>query len=211
MDAYVTHSGSNTEISDTKQRLLIEFGWRYFMTPHHHNKTDIPYALDNGAWEAYQSKQPFREADFMRLVETYWEKADFIIAPDIVQGGLASLELSLSWLPRLPREKLCLLSVQDDMTAEDLAPYLKPERTGLFLGGSTEWKLATGTYWGEVARKHGVHYHVGRVNTYRRVIWCRGIGANSFDGTSVTRYSKNIHRLDAARRQNVFIDPGKRI
>lgn len=198
MIAYATHTGS------TRNRAAIaEFGWRWFMTPTNNGDGYKPYALDNGAWGAFKNKTSFDETAFLKLVERFWENADFIVAPDIVEGGGASLDLSLSWLERLP-PVLRLIPVQDGMIDTDIIPHLS-EHVGIFLGGSTKWKLEYGTYWGDVARKHNAYYHIGRVNTYRRVIWCHGIGAHSFDGTSVSRYSSTIHLLDAARRQNTFL------
>ncbi len=199
MIAYATHTGSSRN-----RAAIAEFGWRWFMTPTNNGDGYNPYALDNGAWGAFKNGTPFDEVAFLRLVERFWENADFIVAPDIVEGGASSLALSLSWLERLPTTKLRLIPVQDGIVAEDIIPYLG-KHVGIFLGGSTKWKLEQGTYWGDVALAHNAYYHVGRANTYRRIIWCHSIGAHSFDGTSVSRYSKTIHLLDAARRQNTFI------
>lgn len=107
MLAYATHTGSR------KNRAAVaEFGWRWFMTPTNNGDGYKPYALDNGAWGAFRNGIPFDETAFLKLVTRFWEGADFIVAPDIVEGGLASLDLSLSWLERLP-PVLRLIPVQD--------------------------------------------------------------------------------------------------
>ncbi len=52
------------------------------------------YALDNGAWSAYQAKEPFDEAAFLRAIDRLGAGADWIVIPDIVAGGLRSLDYS---------------------------------------------------------------------------------------------------------------------
>lgn len=54
--------------------------------------------------------------------------------------------------------------------------------------------------WGALARDTGCYLHVARVNTVRRVRLCDAAGADSFDGSSVTRFACNLPRLDFARR-----------
>jgi len=64
-----------------------------------------------------------------------------------------------------------------------------------------EWSMPQ---WGRLAKAAGCHLHVGRVNTARRVQLCAAAGANSFDGTSVSRYSNMLPLLDNALRQPDF-------
>ncbi|TCK32045.1 hypothetical protein B0G84_9181 [Paraburkholderia sp. BL8N3] len=164
----------------------------------------MPYALDNGAWTAYQQGQPFDEASFLRAVDLVGERAEWIVLPDVVQGGMASLEFSLAWKERLrgiPTK--VLIAVQDGVQLEDVAHELSPA-VGIFIGGSTEWKEATAGTWGSLARRRNCHLHVGRVNTVRRIKICAASGANSIDGTSVSRYAKTLPKLDAASRQDDF-------
>jgi hypothetical protein len=118
---------------------------------------------------------------------------------------MESLARSIKWLPEVldacPR---VLIAVQDGMAPDDLVPHIGV-RVGLFVGGSTGWKLATLRQWGRLATDHGVWLHVGRVNTVRRVRRCLQAGATSFDGSSVSRYSANVHKLEAARRLGVLL------
>lgn len=113
---------------------------------------------------------------------------------------MRSLELSESWLPRLIDARLVLIPVQDGLTASDVRPLLG-NRVGIFLGGSTEWKLATMREWGELAREVGCYYHVARVNTRRRIEMCSEAGATSFDGSSASRFAASLPRLERARCQ----------
>jgi hypothetical protein len=127
--------------------------------------------------------------------------ADWTTIPDIVAGGHASLEMSLRWMRRVLDE--CgrgLLAVQDGIVTDDVR-HLIGDRVGIFVGGSTAWKVSTLAQWARLARERGAWCHVGRVNTARRIALCQSAGATSFDGTSVSRFAKSMPRLDAARRQ----------
>ena len=58
------------------------------------------YGLDNGAWSDFQNSRPFDEDAFERLIDKLGSRADWIVLPDIVAGGLPSLELSMRWSNR---------------------------------------------------------------------------------------------------------------
>lgn len=188
----------------TKRNLaaLRSAGWRLILSATGCLRTEgMRYAVDNGAWTAFQQGSAFDENAFLRAIDKVGERADWIVIPDIVAGGLRSLEYSLSWLDdlkRLPTQ--LLLAVQDGMTPDDVREYLSPA-VGIFVGGSTEWKERTANQWGHLARRRNCYLHVGRVNSQRRIAICAGAGANSFDGTSATRFLKSLPRLDRACQQ----------
>lgn len=185
--------------------------WRLLVSRAGRWRTEgFPYALDNGAWHDHQHGTAFDEAKFDELLDRFGAGADWVVLPDIVAGGLASLELSVRWLNRcLSACPLALLAVQDGMVEADLAPLVGPN-VGIFLGGSTAWKLATMHAWGRFCAKRGVYYHVGRVNTVRRIWMAAGAGADSVDGSSASRYSLNLPRLDNALRQpDLLRAPGR--
>lgn len=187
---------------------LRRAGWRLLLSPAGVWRTeDFPYALDNGRWSDFTQGLEFDEARFLRFVERFGDDADWLVAPDTVAGGLASLELTLRWLPRLRGAcDLILVAVQDGMTPADLAPIVGPQ-VGIFLGGSTEWKLATMQTWGDFAARVRVHYHVARVNTVRRIRMAAAAGAHSIDGSSASRFATTLPKLDAARRQRDMLCP----
>ena len=168
----------------------------------------LRYALDNGAWSCYQQKLPFDDEGFSSLVETYGAGAEFVVIPDKVAQGSKSLEFSLSWLPRLKGLRMLLLPVQDDMSPDDVGAVLERHPgMGIFLGGTTEWKLATMQGWGMVAHAFRRCYHVGRVNTRKRIRMCQHAGAHSVDGTSGTLFSVTVPRLDGEIRQSSMLSP----
>ena len=132
----------------------------------------------------------------------FGDSADWLVLPDIVCGGLASLELSMSWLSELADACPKLIAVQDGMEPGHIEPLLRDGVAGIFVGGSTEWKIASLPTWGAMKRRTGCHLHVGRVNTRRRIRLCGTVGADSFDGTCLTRFAvMKGDVLDAERRQ----------
>lgn len=159
------------------------------------------YVLDNGAWADFQAGHEFDGDAFDALIDRLGARADWIVLPDIVAGGLASLALSTRWLNRcLSACPMVLVAVQDGMQEADLAP-LVGRSVGVFLGGSTEWKLANMLRWGAFCAERGIYYHVARVNTERRIWLAAASGADSIDGSSATRYAVTLPMLDRAMRQ----------
>lgn len=199
MIGYASRTGTKRNLA-----ALRAAGWRLLVSATGvHRHEGFPYAIDNGAWTAFQQDRPFDADAFRKLLRSHGDRADWIAVPDIVAGGLESLAFSRSWFAELAAYRLILIPVQDGMTVDDVRPLLGP-RVGIFLGGTTEWKLSTMQQWGELARHVGAYYHVGRVNTKKRIRMCQEAGAHSFDGTSVSRFSVNLPRLDGAIRQGHF-------
>jgi hypothetical protein len=195
--AYATATGTRRNVA-----ALRAVGWRYLVTPVRACLIEgMRYALDNGAWSAHVQGTPWDCDGFVRLLTRHGAGADFVVVPDIVGTGRASLQRSRAWLPLvLTQTRLALIPVQDGITPQKIAPFLG-ERVGIFVGGGTAWKLGTLGVWGNLAREAGCYLHVGRVNTARRIARCASVGAHSFDGTSASRYAVTVAPLDAARRQ----------
>jgi hypothetical protein len=185
---------------------LRRAGWRLMVSARGPLRPErFGYALDNGAWTAFQRGEPFDVPAFDRAVALLGPGADWIVLPDIVAGGLASLRFSLDWLDTLRgrpglRGARYLLAVQNGMEPAHVAALIGPE-IGIFVGGDTPWKLATMAAWAALAHERGAICHVGRVNTARRVRLCAAAGADSFDGSGVSRFASALPRLDLARRQ----------
>ncbi len=196
MIAYASRTGTRRNLA-----ALRDAGWRILVSARGVLRNEgFRYALDNGAWTAFTQGESFDVAAFEKALDLMGAEADWVASPDIVGGGMRSLELSESWLPRLIDARLVLIPVQDGLTADDVRPLLG-NRVGIFLGGSTEWKLATMREWGELAREVGCYYHVARVNTRRRIEMCSEAGATSFDGSSASRFAASLPRLERARCQ----------
>ncbi len=189
---YASRTGTKTTLAKMR-----EMDWSILVSAAGVLRTEgfRTWALDNGAWSAFQQQRAFDEDAFSRAIDKVGEGAQWVVLPDIVAGGMASLDLSLKWLDRLRGfpERL-LIAVQDGMTPDDVRAYLGP-MVGIFLGGSTEWKLATMNAWGQLARRRNCYYHVGRVNSLKRINACAQAGADSFDGTSVIVFPDSIYKL----------------
>lgn len=206
MLGYASNTGTHRNLD-----ALRAAGWRLLLTPDNpQRRPGLKYGIDNGAWKAFQQQQPFDAPRFEGLVAKHGADADFVVVPDIVAGGQQSLQFSLSWLPRLKGIRRLLLPVQDGMFVEDVLRTLRAwPNLGIFLGGSTEWKLATMHDWGIAAATLDRHYHIGRVNSRRRIRLGAESGATSFDGTSATMFSCTLPLLEAARSQPSLFSPRK--
>jgi hypothetical protein len=198
--AYASRTGTRRNLDALRDR-----GWRLLVSAAGvHRHEGFPYAIDNGAWSAFTKGKPIDLRKFEQVLRKLGAGADFAVMPDIVAGGLPSLELSLAWMRRVLDE--CprgLLAVQDGMTVADVEPMIG-ERVGIFVGGSTAWKLDTLTQWARLARSKNAWCHVGRVNSQKRIHKCAGAGATSFDGTSASKYALTLPPLDAAVRQQTL-------
>lgn len=197
---YATTTGTRRNIEAMRAH-----GFGLLLTPDApwlHNGFTI--ALDNGAFGAWQRGTRWQPEPWLDLLDKHGEQARWAVLPDIVHGGRESLAQSLEWLQRVRnRTALWLIAVQDGMTSKDVSPHVN-QTVGLFVGGSSEWKEQTLPTWGKLAKRRGCYLHVGRVNTARRIRLCAMAGADSFDGTSATRFSKNTPRIAAAAAQGAF-------
>lgn len=161
----------------------------------------FPYALDNGAWSAFTQGRPFDDSAFVRALRLMGAHADWTVIPDIVAGGAASLDLSLRWMRVvLDESPMGMIAVQDGMAPADVSTFIGA-RVGIFVGGSTAWKLSTMAAWSALARSKEAWCHIGRVNSARRIGQVIACGAHSFDGTSATKFAVTIPKLTHARDQ----------
>jgi hypothetical protein len=154
-----------------------------------------PWFLDNGAYKDFKAGRPFDGAQFRRAFERLAEAPapDFIVVPDIVAGGSASLDLSCEWwleVDELARstwgaEVQRYVAVQDGMSREDILGAIGlveyGHRGGIFIGGSTDWKFAAAPGIILEAHRAGVPVHIGRIGSGKRIVYARAIGADSVD------------------------------
>lgn len=143
-----------------------------------------PWALDNGAFALWKSGKPFDEERFAAVCERARElevPPDFVVCPDIVAGGLASLTLSLEWADRLEHYGFRLaLVVQDGMTPDDVASVIDRFAV-VFVGGTLDWKLDTMKMWADFAHANACECHVGRIGTRNRIHAAKRAGVDSVD------------------------------
>lgn len=205
---YMSRTGTKRNLraaADAKWRLLVSAAgvWR---------TEGFAWAADNGQWAERDNPGPFKAERFRRFVAWCMSQPrlpDWIVLPDIVMGGIRSLNLSLKWLKELRsagllRRTRVLIAVQNGMECGRMLARLTHHlgyRVGIFVGGDSEWKEATVRFWTRIAHRKGAICHVGRVNTARRMSICEAAGADGADGSSGSRFAVTIPALELARAQ----------
>jgi hypothetical protein len=166
---------------------LARHGWgRMWVTkgPHFEYEGE-PFGVDNGAFSAWRKGTRWDEAKFLRRVDaalTTGQTPVLSITPDIVAGGLRSLDFSVSWRSRLPDDLRWYLAVQDGMMPADVEP-VAGLFSGVFLGGTDAFKRSV-RVWRAWTNERGLPLHWGRVGTGRRLREAFDVGVDSIDSTT---------------------------
>lgn len=204
MIGYFSRTGTRKNLAELRKRgwgILVSRAGRW-------NRQDFAlWVADCGAWSDFTAGQDFDEAAFRLFLVWIAEQEvppQWLVIPDVVGKREESLALSRRWVeiiradPRFDRIPL-VLAVQDGMTEADVRPFIG-RIVGLFVGGSTEWKLATKRLWAAFAHSWGGICHCARVNSEDRVDECGRDGVDSFDGSGVSRWFVTIGKMDRARK-----------
>lgn len=140
------------------------------------------FCADNGC---YGAGYPGDEEWWEWLQTKPTERCRFAVAPDVVGDAAATLERSRPWLPKIRSLGMPAAFVAQD--GQEHLPVPWDEFDVLFIGGTTDWKLGAAVR-GLVAqaKAHGKWVHMGRVNSFRRLLYADAIGCDSADGTYVT-------------------------
>lgn len=193
---YASRTGTRRNLA-----ALRDAGWRLLVSAKGALRTEgFRYALDNGAWTAFQRGEPFDAPAFDKALALLGDGADWVVCPDVVGNRDATLAAAREWLPRLSTARLVLIAAQDGMSTADLEPMLDAH-TGVFFGGGTEWKLRNVVAWGQWCKARGTYFHVARVNSAKRIRLCQEAQADSFDGSSASRFALSLGRLARANNQ----------
>ena len=142
-------------------------------------------AVDNGAFGCFKSGKPFNDLLFLENVKRINQlnlKPLFIVCPDIVAGGLESLEFSLSWRDRIDYDSIAFV-VQDGMEFKHIKPIIE-EYQYLFVGGSVKWKWATAEGWVKFSHDNGKPCHIGQCGKLWMLRAAKRFKADSVDSTS---------------------------
>src|SRR6516225_9558194 len=92
--AYASRTGTKRNLD-----ALRHADWRLVLSPAGVLRHEgFRYALDNGAWHAFQHGTTLDTRAFRAMLRTFGRHADWTVMPDIVAGGRASLELSIKWM-----------------------------------------------------------------------------------------------------------------
>jgi hypothetical protein len=144
---------------------------------------DQHFAIDNGAYSG------FRSDDFLALLKREDERRKlcrFVSVPDVVGSAIRTCEVFEFWQPRLQRWPLAFVA-QD---GQENHPIPWNRIAAVFIGGTTQFKMGPHTETIiRAAQAIGKWVHVGRVNTPGRFEYFEKLGADSIDGTGLSRYS----------------------
>ena len=149
------------------------------------------YGIDNGAFSKFDAK------DFLSLLDRqkpHQGQCLFVAVPDVVGSARRTLEVFRHWAPELAGAGWPLALVAQDGLEDLDVPW--EQIAAVFVGGSTEWKIGRhAEAVVKAAKALGKWVHVGRVNTPERLDRVIAMGADSIDGTGISRFSwmrKNI-------------------
>lgn len=152
-------------------------------------RPDAPFGIDNGAFSGFN-----RDA-FKSLLAREWTRRKqclFVAMPDVVGDARRTLELFDHFAPLHFSWPVALVA-QD---GQESLPIPWKHLKAIFIGGSTSWKM--GQHAANIirtAKAMGVWAHVGRVNTPGRFEYFEALGADSVDGTGLSRYSWMRERI----------------
>ena len=139
------------------------------------------WGFDNGAFSHWKNGQEFDGDGFQRRLDVALGLGTpcLAVVPDIVGGGLDSLEFSESWRQRLPGHWPWYLALQDGMEV-DVVESVAGSYSGLFMGGTNAFK-STAAEWVALSRRLDIPFHYGRAGIPRKVIHAKVVGADSLD------------------------------
>lgn len=169
------------------------------LTNFNSQRPDDHFAIDNGCYRGFDRDK------FRRLLDKHYSRRHlcrWVALPDVVASARRTLEAFEHWQHIVPGWKKALVA-QDGI--ENL-PIPWGSLDAIFIGGSTEWKLSR--HAADVIRTAkicGKWVHVGRVNTPGRMEYFEDIGADSTDGSGLSRYTWMRQRIyDAATKPTLF-------
>lgn len=166
------------------------------LTPRHYSSVEttgdagLPWAADNDCFQGLDAPAYTAMLDRIQGVPG----CRFVTVPDVVGDARETARQFDVWAPALERRGLpAALVAQDGL--EDMPSWLNFQwhrLAGLFIGGSTEWKLGpAAAQLAREARDRGKWVHWGRVNTRKRFDLIMATGAvDSFDGSQWARWRK---------------------
>lgn len=165
-------------------------------------RPDGMFAIDNGAFSGLNIPA------FISLLDREYEarkQCRFVAVPDIVGSAIRTLEVFEAWRYKLTGWPLALV-MQDGQEVLTI-PWSGIE--AVFIGGSTGWKLSQhAEHIIKAAQALGKWVHVGRVNTPGRFEHFERLGADSIDGTGLSRYSWMREAIyEKANRPRLFEEP----
>lgn len=146
-------------------------------------RPELPWGIDNGAFARFDEKSFL---SLLKREEHHKANCLFVTVPDVVGSARRTLEVFEHWRGQLAGWPLAL-ACQD---GQENMPIPWNDIAAVFIGGSTNWKLSEAAEQCiKAAKALGKWAHVGRVNDPARFAYFEELGADSIDGTGISRYS----------------------
>lgn len=150
------------------------------------------WGIDNGAFAGFDVQA------FLALLareDYHKENCLFVALPDVVGSARRTLEVFHRWKQRVSGWRLALVC-QDGQEDMDI-PW--DDIGAVFIGGSTKWKMSECVvHIIKAAKALDKWVHAGRVNDPERWQHFEEAGADSADGTGMSRYT-HMRKAIAAR------------
>lgn len=165
------------------------------LTRYDPQRKDQNFAIDNGAFSKFDPQA------FLSLLKRETPRRGlcrFVVVPDVVGSALRTSEVFEYWSPFLQEWPLAYVA-QDGIES---LPIPWDRVAALFIGGSTDWKMSEKAgQCIKACKAIGKWCHVGRVNTPGRFEHFEKLGADSIDGTGISRYSWMREAIYRDRRE----------
>ena len=198
--------------------------WRWLLSPasvasvtkSNRHLLNMGYAIDNGAYAYWSKGVAFNEKAFLRLLDKYAENADWIVIPDSIGNWEETVKMFMLWTARIWQyNRPLMLVAQDGAERDNYAEIRAVTRRnfglpiGIFVGGSTDWKLTHAPILAQICIENNALCHIGRVNSAKRTRLCSEWGATSFDGSGMSRYSATARRVSREMQLLTLTDEEK--
>lgn len=166
------------------------------------HRLGLPWAVDNAAYSNWNANA-FRS--LLARVAAQPHGLLWVAVPDVVADARATLARFAEWRQECSAVGPLAFVGQDGI--EDLTPPWDAFRCW-FVGGSDDWKLsqASADMVAE-AKRRGKLIHIGRVNSFRRLTASYDLGADSVDGTSLSRWGDKYIKDYCAWVRRLEIQP----
>lgn len=167
---------------------------------------DEPYFLDNGAFREHVTDEWWDYEGYFDLLNKVDRKAprdpDFVVLPDCY-GCAEETDWRIGefgpWVEMFGWPTYYAIQPDyEDQTELYEKAVVRFEPDGLFIGGPTKFKFGIAREMRELADDYGLAVHIG--NPGPAISFCRDVGADSVDTSSVVRNSDwgRLRRMVAA-------------
>ena len=170
----------------------------------------MPFGADNDCFRSFHSRRYVHMLDKLQealiaanngeqRAEHWRARPLFVTVPDVVADSRRTAHLWGVWADAVRRRGLPpAFVVQNDCDLPNMSPPWH-EFDALFIGGDTPFKLGPRVRRiVHIAKEHGKHVHMGRVNSLIRMRYAESLGVDSIDG------------LKWAKWRNRYLDDGLR-